>query len=118
MCQDEAGLQADGWHPRAGNATFTLARESPWALGEAAMFGIKNEGERSLLSWTLRTVAAVTVLSLMAGSWLAGPGLESGALARLAALTSGGADDPMTTGSIVPYAARARLDPCVAPPSR
>ncbi len=115
MCQDEFGLRADGWHPPVGNATFTVAGESRRALGEAAMFGTKDEGNRSLLRWTLKTAAALTVLSFMAGNWLAGPGLDSGALGRLASLTSRGADDPMTTGSIVPNAAGARLDPCVAP---
>jgi hypothetical protein len=82
------------------------------------MVGTKDEGRRSLLGWTIRTVAAVTVLSFMAGSWLAGPGLESGVLTQLASLTSRGADDPMTTGSIVPNAAGAKLDPCVAPRGR
>jgi hypothetical protein len=82
------------------------------------MFGTKDKGERSLLGWTLRTVAAVTALSFVAGSWLAGPGLDNGTLTRLASLISPGADDPMTTGSIIPNAGGAKLDPCVTPRGR
>jgi hypothetical protein len=73
---------------------------------------------RSVLIWTVKTVLAVGFLSFCASTWLSGPALDHGTLARLAAVTSRGADDPVTTGSILRSAAGAKLDPCVASPRR
>jgi hypothetical protein len=80
------------------------------------MLGAEDqERRRSVLLWTLKTVAAVGFLSFCASTWLAGPGLDNGTLARLAAATSRYGDDPTTTGSILKGANSTRLDPCVAP---
>ena len=80
------------------------------------MHGDGDQGQRrSVLLWTLKTVAAVGFLSFCASTWLAGPGLDSGTLARLAAATSGHGDDPVTTGSILKGANSTKLDPCVLP---
>ncbi len=83
------------------------------------MLGTGDEGgRRSVLIWTLKTVAAVGFLSVCASTWLAGPGLDGGTLAKLAANTARNADDPVTTGSILKAASSKKLDPCVLPRSR
>ena len=77
-----------------------------------------GERRRSVLVWTLKTVAAVGFLSFCASTWLAGPDSDGRTLARLAARTSPIADDPVTTGSILKGANATKLDPCVLPPRR
>ena len=80
------------------------------------MVRTEDEGRRrSVLIWTLKTVAAVGFLSFCASTWLAGPGLDSGTLAKLASATSRNADDPVTTGSILKGANATKLDPCILP---
>ena len=73
---------------------------------------------RSVLMWTLKTVAAVGFLSFCASNWLAGSATDKGTLARLASATLRGADDPVTTGSILKGAGSTKLDPCTVPPRR
>ena len=83
------------------------------------MLGTDEDGRRrSVLIWTVKTVAIVGFLSFCASNWLSGPALDHGTLARLASATSGGIDDPVTTGSIFRSAGASKLDPCVAPPRR
>lgn len=80
------------------------------------MFGTGDQGRRrSVLIWTVKTVAVVGTLSYFATAWFAGPGLDNGTVAKLASAISGGADDPVTTGSILRSAGSAKLDPCVLP---
>ncbi len=67
---------------------------------------------------TVKTVAAVGLLSIGAASWLSRTNLDRDGLARLAAAQFRGLDDPVTTGSISRSAAGTRLDPCVLPPRR
>ena len=83
------------------------------------MLGTEDEGRRrSVLIWTLKTVAAVGFVSVCASTWMAGSGLDGGAVAKLAAATSRNADDPVTTGSILKGASSAKLDPCILPRGR
>jgi len=83
------------------------------------MLGADDERRsRSVLMWTVKTVAAVGFLSFCASTWLASPGRDGGTLARLAGATSRPADDPVTTGSILKGAGASKLDPCVLPPRR
>ncbi|NNM71801.1 hypothetical protein [Enterovirga aerilata] len=79
------------------------------------MLGGEEGGRRSVLLWTVKTAAAIAFLSFLASNWLAGPALDNGTLARLAAITAGGAADPTTTGSILRGGSATKLDPCAVP---
>lgn len=80
------------------------------------MLRTEDDGRHpSLLAWTLKSVAAIAFLSFLAINWLAGPGLDGGALARLASVAGPGMADPVTTGSILNSAPSIKLDPCVVP---
>ncbi|HEX8167857.1 MAG TPA: hypothetical protein VF601_18980 [Beijerinckiaceae bacterium] len=72
------------------------------------MFGLFGRNDRPLLMTTIKAVAAIAVLSVLAAKYLA-DGLDQRGLTRLAAEAAKG--EPATTGSIN----RVKLDPCAAP---
>ena len=71
-----------------------------------------------ILLATVKTVAAVGLLSVGAATWLSRSHLDRDGLARLAGAQFRGIDDPVTTGSVSRSAAAARLDPCALPSRR
>lgn len=72
------------------------------------MFGLfGSAGRPGLLTGTLKAVAAITVLSVLATKYLSDRSLNDGALTRLASQATG-----ETTGSILPSGNAVRLDPC------
>lgn len=80
------------------------------------MINLPPEDEkRSLLGWTLKSVAIIAGLSWLASGWLASATRDQDTLARLAQNISRGVTDPLTTGSLAGKAASSRLDPCAAP---
>lgn len=82
------------------------------------MFGSEQgEGRSSLLSYTLKSVAAVAILSCLAANWLSTTSSDRETLSRLAFNASRGFDDPLTTGSLG-RANSTRLDPCSLPARR
>jgi hypothetical protein len=72
------------------------------------MFGLFGRNDRPLLMTTIKAVAAIGILSVLAAKYLA-DGLDQRSLTRLAAEAAKG--EPATTGSIN----RIKLDPCAAP---
>jgi hypothetical protein len=73
----------------------------------ALMFGLFGRNDRPLLITTIKAVAAIGVLSLLAANYLA-DGLDQSGLTRLAASK---AREPAITGSIN----KVKLDPCATP---
>ena len=72
----------------------------------------------SIVIATIKTVAAVGLLSWLAAGWLSDATRDHATLGRLAANISRGSDDPLTTGSISRRADATRIDPCTANPRR
>lgn len=68
----------------------------------------------SIAAATIKTVAAIGLLSWLAAGWLSDATRDHATLGRLAANISRGFDDPLTTGSITRRAASTRLDPCTS----
>lgn len=69
------------------------------------------DGERpALLLPTIKAVAAIAVLSVLATHWLSSSTFDHASLSRLAA---DAVREPTTTGSIVKAANGQKLDPCV-----
>jgi hypothetical protein len=75
------------------------------------MLGLFGRNDRPLLSATIKAVAAIAVLSVLATHYLADGAFDDKALTRLA-LDGAKKGEPTMTGSI--GGARAmRLDPCI-----
>ena len=77
--------------------------------GRQLMFGLFGRNDRPLLITTIKAVAAIGVLSLLAANYLA-DGLDQSGLTRFAASASK-AREPAITGSIN----KVKLDPCATP---
>ena len=74
------------------------------------MLGFSGRPSRSrLLAGTVKIVAAITFLSVLATKYLADGSIDQTALTRLAAQATG---EPSMTGSILKSANATRLDPC------
>jgi hypothetical protein len=73
-------------------------------------------GERrpALVINTVKAVAVIGTLSLLAAHWLASGPLDRGELTRLAS-EAAKPGEPSTTGSIARAVNATRLDPCVSP---
>ena len=93
------------------NQPFTLMRDGACEASARAalMFGLFGRNDRPLLITTIKAVAAIGVLSLLAANYLA-DGLDQSGLTRLAASASK-AREPAITGSIN----KVKLDPCATP---
>ena len=75
----------------------------------------REDGRPSLLAGTIKTVAAVGLLSWLAGFWLSSAPHDQLTLSRLATNISRGQLDPLTTGTIGTRANAPKIDPCAAP---
>ena len=77
------------------------------------MFSLFNDSQRPLLMGTIKAVAAIAFLSVLATKYLADGTLDQKALSRLAAEAAKGTPgEPSMTGSIGRSASAARIDPC------
>jgi hypothetical protein len=74
------------------------------------MLGFGRSSRPGLLAGTIKVVAAITFLSVLATRYLSEESRDQSALARLAAQATG---EPTMTGSILKSANATRLDPCV-----
>lgn len=73
------------------------------------MLGFGRSSRPGLLAGTIKVVAAITFLSVLATRYLSDDARDQGALMRLAAQAGG---EPTMTGSILKSANTLKLDPC------
>lgn len=71
-----------------------------------------QDGRPSLFVWSVRAVAASTLLAVFAAQWLAEGSLDQKSLSHLAAQASRKGAEPTMTGSITRAASALKLDPC------